>query len=248
MSRQVFWRTLLTLGTLGFVACVLVMSRRIVDDLRARPRPLFLFREVDQREFTYAGRRVSLTDATIEGGPYVMLGYGDQKVQLHATRPSNYDLPGLGKHADWLRVLSFIDSTGMDPDQAEALSREGKVPDRLAVVTKSLRAGANPDTWGEVWKHDWVFEFHELRPDGAIQRQRLGYPSPGSKGAREDQIQEGSWQYNAALHLMPKGGPTLTFRQSPVAAAGWTLPAAALSAVIGLVSLVAGYRRPSPRA
>lgn len=248
MDRHVLWRTLLALGIIGFLGCVLLMSRRIADDLRAHPRPLFLFRVIDQRAFSYAGRHVSLTDVTVEGVPYVTLAYGEQKVQLHATRPGKFDLPGLGKHEDWLRVLSFIDSTGMDPDKAEELSRAGKIPDRLVVVTKSLRAGANPESWGEVWKHDWVFEFYELLPDGTIQRQRSGYPSPASKVPRNDELQEGTWQYTAALHLMPKGGPTLTFRQSPVAAAGWTLPAAAFSAVLAIVSLVAGYRRPAERA
>lgn len=238
------------LTVLVFIACVAAMVNRITSDLRRHPPTYFIFQEVSEADFGYAGRHVSFVDKMENGIPYLTLTYGEPPdavvKDLLVTKRAKYDLPGLADHDEWLRVLRFIDATGMRTKNALDKVQTGEMQDRLVVVTKSTRAGANQQTWGEVWKNDWEFDFYELKPDGTISHERLGYPTTKhGETPKANELKEGSWEYTAALYLMPKGGPTLTFDKSPVEAAGWTLPVAALCGIVLLGCVVAGYKGPT---
>lgn len=234
------------LTILVFFGCIAIMVRRITGNLRDHPPKNFIFQELTGDDFGYAGRHVSFTDKVENGIPYLTLAYGDQKLDLLVAKRSKYDLPGLADHDEWLRVLRLIDATGMSTPQALAKVKAGEMPDRLIIVTKSTRPGVNQETWAEVWKGDWQFDFYELKPDGSIEHQRLGYPTTKhGEPTKSNELKEGTWQYTAAVHLMPRGGPTLTFDASPIEAAGWTLPVAALCGVVLLGCVVVGYRKPA---
>jgi hypothetical protein len=238
------------LALLALVASIAEMGRRIARDNRENPRNYPVFQRIQTRSFAFAGRNVFIEDSRVDREFYLTIRYGEESLKLHVAIPPRYPgLPELASYDDFLRVLRFAETSGQSETQTADAIRRGMTPDRLVLVTKSPRAGADPQTWGEVWKRDWEFDFHELLPDGTIAHQRLGYPTirPG-QSPKPGELHEGTWQYFAALHLMPRVGPTLRFTRSPLAAAGWTLPAAALSSLVLLSSIVvaarpAGWRR-----
>lgn len=234
---------------LVFFACVGIMAQRISANFRDHPPSYFIFQPVDLTDFGYAGRRVSLTDSVKNDIPYITIHYGEGDTaatkDLVVVQPAKVDLPGLAEHSEWLKILRFIDATGMSDEQALAKVKAGEMHDRLIILTKSLRPGVNQESWGKVWKKDWEFDFYELKADGTISHERLGYPTTKrNQPQKPNELVESSWQYTAALHLMPKGGPTYTFNTSPLRVAGWTLPVAALCGVVLLGCVVAGYRKP----
>ncbi len=205
---------------------------RAAEFNRTSGRKFFAFWTVDQREFGFAGREVRLTDANRNGVRFVDVTYGDALLELRATIPSPYELPGLQTHADWLRVLRFADSTGMTFEQLQAKIEAGEVVDRIAIVTKSQLPGAD-EGWGRTWRKDWVFDFHELNPDGTISYERLGYPT-GRVGTdpKPGELAENTWQFEAALHLMPRHGPTHKFTRNALSSPGWSIPLFAVGGVL----------------
>ena len=226
------------------------MVNRIVAFHRDHPRVFYMFNRIDTREFKYAGRPVTIADEP-EKGPAdaVIVHYGDQTLRIRRTLPPGIDgLPGLQEHNDWLRVMRFADASGMSDEQFQQRLGTPELPDRLTFVTRSSRPGANPESWGKVWKRDWSFDFYELKPDGTIEHERLRYPSAtGMKEAKPGELHENTWQFQAAMYLMPQGGnagPTRNFRNDALAAAGWTLP---VSMFTGLTSVMALFFAAAPR-
>lgn len=249
-------RTRLLLGTVALaslilcLACLGIMVKRIVAFHEQSPRVFFKFNRVEAREFNYAGRPVAITDEP-ETGPAdaVIVRYGDQTLRIRRTLPPGIDgLPGLQEHNDWLRVMRFADASGMSDEDFHQRLGSPELPDRLAFVTRSSRPGANPESWGKVWKRDWSFDFYELKPDGTIEHERLRYPTATRmREPKPGELHENTWQFQAAMYLMPQGGnagPTRNFRNDGLAAAGWTLPA---SMFAGLASVMALFFAVAPR-
>lgn len=231
---------LLTLSMLAvFLLSVGAMAQRVVAYYTTNPRPLFAFNQVGQREFTFAGRPVSLTDEPAAGGQgeVLVLRYGDQTVRiLPGVEPKDPQLPGLVRHDDWLRVFRFAERGRTDPQEFEAKLDEGT--DRLAIVARRPVSGPHRLT-GVVARRDWKFEFYELLPSGEISTEVLLYPrSRPGRVAKPGQVQEGTWQHDAAMMLMPAfGRPSRSFATDALHAMGWTLPAAAFSGLVLIYSL-----------
>ncbi len=122
------------------------------------------------------------------------------------------------------------------------------------LVTRVQRPGADPETFGKVFRSDWRFDFYELDPAGGIIRHpRLAFPESARSLARRqdkarregrpipernpDELQPGTWQFQAAMLVMPTGSAPNDLRQRPAfAAVGWTLPAASISLVVAMLS------------
>lgn len=136
--------------------------------------------------------------------------------------------------------------------------------DRRAVLISRLTPpGYDEETWGKVRRDEWTFLILELQPDGSATPSRLRFP-PSKRTARALQkeiddnpqhplrgipvIQERSWQYQAALHVIPKlQVPKYKFENTALSfkTLGWTLPAACLSGLVicaGLCILFAPQR------
>lgn len=253
-------RTRLILGALALaslvacLACLGIMVTRIVAFHRESPRVFYMFNRIDVREFVYADRPVTLTDQP-ESGPAdaVLVRFGDEILRIRRTLPPGIDgLPGLQEHNDWLRVMRFADASGMSDEEFQQRLGSGDLQDRLAIVTRSSRPGANPESWGKVWKRDWSFDFYELKADGTIEHQRLRYPTATRmKEPKPGELHENTWQFQAAMYLMPQGGnagPTRNFRNDGLAAAGWTLPASMFTGLIfvGTFFFTVAPRRRNP--
>jgi hypothetical protein len=206
-------RTRLQLGALALaslilcLACLGIMVNRIVAFHRENPRVFYQFNRIDAREFNYADRPVTITDEP-ETGPAdaVLVRFGDQTLRIRRTLPPGIDgLPGLQEHADWLRVMRFADASGISDEEFHKRLGTSELPDRLAIITRSSRPGANPESWGKVWKRDWSFDLYELKADGTIEHERLRYPTATRmKEPKPGELHENTWQFQQLPQRRPR--------------------------------------------
>lgn len=232
-----------------------VLARRIEHFHEVNQRQIYFFQRVQTREFSFAQRPVRLADdLSIAGTPYLVLHYGDRSERIRATVPPEpgsprWNLPDLLPHDDWLRVLRMAPGGGLTPEEFRTRLEAGQLDERLILVARIPNPGADPRTWGSVWKKDWSFDFHELTRDGEIVKHpRLRYPTTrGVKAPREGELHENTWQFQAALQTMPQAGaigPTHNFFGNALAAAGWMLPLAAFSGLLCTLAIVFAFAPP----
>jgi hypothetical protein len=247
------YATLAIVFLAGLLASGYAMSSRAAAFNASQEKKLWAFQAVNLRNFRVGGRDVSIADAKApDGGELVNITFGDRELVITAPmKPGDAALPGLTRHTDWLRVLRFADHGNRTHDEFLAHLDEGN--DRIAIVVKRPLTAPDPRT-GDVWHRDWMFDFHELLSDGSIRTEGLRLPKTrGDKTPKPNELKAGTWQIEAALHLMPKtppdslaiGRPTAAFRGDAMKAMGWTLPAAALcaSGLILCATLAAAPRR-----
>lgn len=239
---------------LSMVVSAALMARRVAAFHRDNRREVFAFQAISSPDFSYAGRTVTIAS---EGeGPRlrVVVRYGDEKLSLTPSLPSDTRLPGLAAHQDWLRVLRFASATGTTLDALRARMDAGEVRDRLVIVTRSPEPGAEPSSWSEVNPRGWKFDFYEFLPSGDWAHERLAFPVKRRANLRTgevpeapaDELKENTWQFQAALMVMPPArGPSPQFSNDGLHAMGWTLPATSLSmlTLLGAVIVAAAPRK-----
>ncbi len=196
-------------------------------------------------------------------GHVLRVEYGDDVLTLPVAVEPRQNLPGLfNKHTDWMRMLFCADRAGMSMEEFEARIARDEIDTRLIIVTRTpfgidannqgvfgLEQDQNEST-ADVRRDRWLFDFYELSDEGGfIVHQPLRFPESGKSLLRRQnnaklkgepipqreagELQERTWQYGAALKVMPRA-PAITFENQALRAAGWTLPAASAS-VLGLV-------------
>ncbi len=240
-ARTFAWLIAMASGV-GLIGSGYEMARRVQAYHAEHPPQVFAFMSVNDRAFTYAGRPVTFTDDVGEHKePYLVVKYADDELRVRVTVPGNSGLPGLLGHTDWLRVVRFALRSGLDMGDFEKGLRDGKVRDRLAIITRTPRAGADPETWGAAWKRDWVYDFYEFRPEGGFEHERLTWPTNSAlEPFKPGELRENTWEYQAALLLIPqagRSGPSYKFTGDAAQSFGWTLPAGAVSGVALAFSL-----------
>lgn len=238
-----------------------VMAGRIVEYNKTQGRVTYIHSEVEEDEFTYAGLPVTLEDLPPEGANElgsIRLTYGDEPLELAVTIPPNEfarHMPGLERHADWMRLVRFARLTDHDyTSLMEAINR-GEEQDRLILVTKSMPPGVNPETWGKVWRKAWVFDFYEFLPEGGFRHERFAYPRSRSAAQQEErreaeaegrggipELDTRSWQFQMAHLLMPEGtSPRIIAGDSPLVAVGWTFPACIVAVLASTAFLLLAF-------
>lgn len=252
--RRAIWLLIAVLCLGAFAASMLGLTARIRDYNTRADRAMYAFNTVNDRMFRFAGRDVSLLDEAKDGQEVVVVRFGDKETRLvPSVEPKNAQIPGLKRHADWLKVVRFTEYKGASRQEFQQHLNEGN--DRLVIVTRRPRAAADPRT-GEVWQRDWVFEFNEFLPSGEIQSRTLRYPrTKGDKQPKPDELRVNTWEMDAAMSLMPQnppdslnfGRPTTVFREDALRHAGWTMPAAVVSA-LGVMAALAAAFAPQRRA
>lgn len=196
-------------------------------------------------------------------GHVLSVQYGDDVLTLPVAVEPRQTLPGLfNKHTDWMRMLFCADRAGMSMQEFEDKMARDEIDTRLIIVTRTpfgidankegvfgLEQDQNEST-ADVRRDRWLFDFYELSEQGGfIVHQPLRFPESGKSLLRRQnnaklkgepipqreagELQERTWQYGAALKVMPRA-PAITFENQALRAAGWTLPVASAS-VLGLV-------------
>jgi hypothetical protein len=227
------------------VLSVLAMARRVDDYYRETDHRLYVFNRVEERQFSYAGRPVTITDErTPAGDESVAVRYGDASLSLKPTiEPGSAQMPGLERHNDWMQALRFVEHGRTSLADVEKGVRLGEIADHLVVVVRTPPPGADQPAPNEAYRKAWLFDFYEFKPEGGFEHQRLGFPK--KRTPAEGEMAEGTWQYYAALMVMPPlWKPTQKFTGDALQATGWTLPVAALS---GLLFTVSGVALLAPR-
>lgn len=248
------------------------MTLRVERFHAASDKELYAFKTFEDDDFTFRGRPVRIEDATDSGGnPVVRVTYGDESVELLPTfEPLGSEAGNtLARHVRWLKLLGFVPRRGMSIQEAEQAIRDGQLQLRLVLVARRQRAGADPETRGEVEKSGWRFDFYEFLPDGGFGVEHLRYPESQRSlerrqraaeragqpipERRPDELVDGTWQFAAALHVMPSagttpgiGGPAPRWTGDAIPAMGWTLPVSSLS-LTGLVIALAIAMAPLKR-
>lgn len=229
------------------------------------PRPLYVFKPIQKREFEYAGRHVRIEDHLDEAGRgEVLITYAGDTLSLPVQVPAEHDLPGLQRHRDWLAVLAMADKAGLEASQLDAALADGRAQARLVIVAREVHPGVGSDPlfdvevdeeewgWGEVMRRRWTFAFHELLPEGGFRTQRLRFPETARSYNRRvadalragepvpqrdpSELAERTWQYDAALAVSPRP-PSITHENQALRNAGWTLPVTSASVIVLVLSL-----------
>ncbi len=237
-------------SVLVLLASGAAMALRITRFHEIHPRHVFAFQDVpvSVTEFTYAGKPVKVARETEGEAVFLRVAYGDDELRIRATLPENQNLPEGVRSTDWMKILRFVPVEHESVERTLERMQKGEVQDRLVLVTRTPPPGADPQTWGAVWRKGWMFDFHEFRPEGGFASHRLGFPSNRrGEPAKEGELAENTWEMQAALQLMPKGrGPNYNPKSDALSAVGWTLPLAGIS-VLGIVAaFVVGTPRRQP--
>ncbi len=223
------------------LASVGVMARKAAAFNRSGERTLWMLRPITERAFVYADKEVRIEDiASGDGGEAVKVNYGGDELTIPATiPPADRRLPGLARHKDWMQVLRFADRGRYTSEEFEAMLASGAIRDRLTIVVRRPLAD-DPRTLGQGWKKQWEFDFYEFRPEGGFSTETWAYPSGRTQDKiKEGMLEEGTWQYSAALTVMPKTRkPNPRFTNDALHALDWTLPAAAFSGLGLFVALL----------
>jgi hypothetical protein len=232
-----------------FVVSGREMARRIDEYYRTTDRRQYYFSRIDDREFVFAGKPVTIRDERgSDGGESVVVRYGDGDLRLAPTiPPASTQLPGLTRHEDWMRVLRFAESGRTSYEEFRRQVETARIRDRLAIVVRTPLSGSGRPELGEAFRKEWAFDFYELKPEGGFAHERLEFPK--GRKAEPGELVEGTWQFYAALQVMPPlGRPSPRFTGDALPAMGWTLPAAAFSglALTWSAAMLLGGRRKRP--
>ncbi|MCA9279466.1 MAG: hypothetical protein H6815_01455 [Phycisphaeraceae bacterium] len=249
MSRK----THLTIASIALVICavsVWQMVLKVRTFQKTAPREVFSVQRVDLRQFGFAGRDVRIDDITMPGGEDgIAVHYGDESFELRASMtPGHPDLPKLERHKNWLAVVRFAPALGIDLADLDNEIEAGNITDRLAIVTRTQRLGSDEETWGEIDRKAWKFDFYEFLPEGGFDH-TSGHLASSRKAADPErgEIDRFSWQYPAAYQIMPNisfvpsvGGRPPAELPEIVHALSWTSPTAFVSCLIAVLSLALG--------
>jgi hypothetical protein len=203
------------------------------------------------REFKAHGRPVAISDSD---DTQLRIAYDGVETVIPVVQPPIAGVPDLGIYGDWVKIIEMHQV--VRGPTGSLMDKEGS--GRLLLLTRIPPEGYDPATWGSVRRADWTFDFHEFMPDGTIESTTFRWPRSelGEMSLRKEiqkgeptakilatipPLEERSWQYQAALHVIPKlNVPKYRFKDTAMKAMGWTLPVAGFAGLgvmigIGLV-------------
>lgn len=191
--------------------------------------------------------------------------FGDETLELDVVYPPKHALPTLfDRQNEWFTMVFFADRSGMTLEEFENRIASDEIRPRLAIVTRtpfgldpvkdprfdSIGREQNMST-GEVHTDRFRFDFYEFQRDGTIDHEYKRFPESGKSLMRrrvnaelrgepepqraDDEIQEYTWQYGAALKVTNRP-PAITLEKQALLNAGWTLPVAAAGFLLLVVS------------
>lgn len=252
MPRQRLLGLVILLASIALVlVSVLAMFRRVEAYNEQAAFPHYRFDVSTVRSFEVHGRKVTIEDVVEDRQAMLRVDYGGAVSLLRVTPPPATGMPDLGIYGDWVKIVE-VHEVGRN-EAGSLADRPGT--GRLVLLCRLAPEGYDPETWGSVRRADWTFELHEFQEDGTIRTSAFRWPrsAMGEKGlAREieakdpgalalaelEPLKERTWQYQAALHVIPKlNVPKYRFKDTAMKAMGWTLPVAGFSGLGLLVGI-----------
>lgn len=253
-SRKVAW-TVAAVSFVAMLASIVDLAIHVHHYHQQFPPSRHYFESLNTREFTFAGHPATITDELDQDGRgEVIVQYGEDQLRLRVTIPNPYPQPELQTHENWLRLLLFARAEGIGFDRLREKLRDGEIQERLVLVKRIPPQGWDERTFGQVRRRDWRFGFYEFLPEGGFRKQELKYPESerayqrrvdrARREGREppprdpDELKEGTWQFDAALMVMPAGSaPGRTFTRDALVSAGWSWPVAGFSFITFMIAL-----------
>lgn len=256
-GRRYAWCITIAAGTL-FCAAIVPMARRIADFNAHANIPTFHAEPIAGRTLRVDGFPVAvLTDvqtAQEKNEGAIRLDYGGKETLIPVKRPPAMDLPTLAGYDEWLKALAVY------PVVRDAQGQQTRVAgsERFVIVVRRTPEGYDPETWGQVRRDEWLFDFYDLQRDGSVIQSTRRWPRKSSYGdpevrlAREAQgqgvsaeraaaakrlvqfepLKERTAEYYMAMFVIPKlSVPEYKFTDTAFSpkVLGWTLPGAMLA-------------------
>jgi hypothetical protein len=245
----------------AFIVSAAFMAKRAAAFNRDQNFPHYRFGVSTSRSFKVYGRQVVLTDDASDGGARLKIEYGDQTRVVPVRKPPAPKLPDLGGYQEWLKVLEINQVERVaSPDGKGTIAQDKSGSAHLVLIVRRPAAGFDPETWGTARLDDWTFDFHAFEADGTIRTSTFRWPRSdhGEQQLRKQvesgdafakqlaaipPLQERTWEYQGALHVMPKlSVPKYRFQNDAFnpRVMGWTLPVGMLSVLGMLVGIGMG--------
>ena len=261
--------TITALAGAVFVLAVAAMGYRAAAYNERADFERYRIEPTTSRSVEVHGRPLTIADATdAAGNAALRVRYGEAEVLAPVKNPPAPGIPDLGGYAEWAALMAIRPAlkTG-EPARDE----QGNLPaPRFILVTRTTPPGFDPQSWGSVRRADWRFTLYEFHSDGTVTAETYRWPRSdrSEKGlerraagdaehvpdpmaadlAAIPPLQERTWQYQAALHVIPKHQmPAQRFKSTALEAAGWTLPVAGFAVLFILLGLALTFmpkRRP----
>src|SRR6185295_8519145 len=95
----------------------------------------------------------------------IRLDYAGRTIHIPVKTPAG-DLPNLTAYDEWLSALAVYEMTR--DERGEQRRKAGT--ERLVIVVRRTPEGYDPETWGEVRRDEWLFDFYDLKRDGSVER------------------------------------------------------------------------------
>ncbi len=246
----------------AFVGALVPMTSRIADFNLQAGLHNFHAEVLNTRQYQIGVfPEFKLTDVPGEGPrsayeSFIELDYGGNKTLIRVKRPPVFNMETLALYDEWVKVLAVNE---VERDE-RGIQRPVSGSERLLIVTRLTPDGFDPESWGSVRRDDWVFDFHQLMPDGTVETTRRRWPR-SDRGEKRLAAEAGSplreiqplkprtIEFFAAMHVIPKlNVPRYKFNDTALSprVLGWTLPVSMLSVITfsaGLVFAVAPHRR-----
>jgi hypothetical protein len=217
----------------------------------------FRFQVMGNREFSAFGKPVTLTDESDGKLSFLRIKFGAVDRRVPVKTPPMMNIPSMGIYDEWAKVLE-IHEVGRD-EAGDAIDKQRT--GRVVLVVRRTPDGYDPETWGTVFRDSWTFDFYEFKDEngGTLVDSSFRWPrgelgdmtlerlvKEGNKQAIAlaalPELAERSWQYQAALHVIPKlNVPKYRFQDDAVSAMGWTLPTAGFCGLITIIGLCMGF-------
>ena len=180
-SRRNAW--LLTLGAAAlFASSIVPMARRITFYNAHANIPIYHAEPIVSRTLRVEGfPDATLTDVPADGPlGAIRLDIAGKSTLIPVKRPAALNMPNLAGYDEWLKVLAVY------PVVRDERGDQRRTPgsERLVIVVRRTPEGFNPDTWGEVRRIDWVFDFYDLRRDGSMDKFTRRWPRSYRSEAR----------------------------------------------------------------